>query len=738
MLMLLIFLGLFFGNPFSNTVLAAGTDAEGYTIITTAAELDTGLRSNLSGKYRLGNDIDFSNYTYNSSTWTSSKGWKGIGETQAKAFKGILDGNGFKISGLWSSNQGSNQGLFGWLSGATVKNLTIELAGQGITGGGERKGGLAGNAYAGAVIENVHVAGSPNSVVNGSANYIAGLVGVLHKSRISSSSATNISASGCSYVGGLVGAIYGGATVEGSSSDNVTLSATASYAGGLIGYSYENSKVAWSHADNITVSTKASYVGGFIGGSKQSTIERCYVMGVNATASASYAGGFAGVVYLRSNLTSCYSFDADVKAAFYAGGLVGTVYDYSTIQTSCSYGKVQTTAGYIAGGFAGEATNATISNCYAQVDVRSKSSGAGGLIAYAAGSTSVNNCYAAGSVSAGKAHNVGAFTGHSNLTFMGANYYDSDLTGPMNAYGTGGAQKGSALSYPQGKDTANMKQQATFLGWDFVSIWRIDENVTYPYFWDWGWWIKEVTVAYDKNADDATGEMVLQAVPKDTATNLNANQFVREDYVFLGWSASQDGDIVYEDSAPVTLSEDITLYAIWGTPSIYYSIVADCESVNIGETVNYSITLGNADIANSVTLYRATMDIYLSEYISFVENSIVVTLNGSAVTPEYTYNDSNHTITVNFGTIDPGEEYKVTFGAAALASGEDNAIEIAILANGSVTPLGFRTFGLSSGNIRLQGEDISVRILLKETEEAVPEEAESEIDVTLQTVKPEE
>ena len=721
MLTLLIFLSMVFGESSMNKVLAAGTDADGYTIITTAAELDTVLRSNLSGKYRLGNDIDLSKYTYNSNTWTSAKGWKGIGETQAKAFKGTFDGNGYKISGLWSSGCGSNQGLFGWLSGATVKNLTIELSTKGITGSGERKGVLAGDAYCGTVIENVHVVGSRNSAVSGSANYIAGLVGVLYQSRISSSSATNISASGCSYVAGLAGAIYGASTVEGSYTDGVTIAASASYAGGLVGYSYENSTITWSHADNVTVSTKASYVGGFIGGSKQSTIKRCYVMGVDATASASYAGGFAGVVYLSSNLTSCYTFDADVRASYYAGGLIGTVYDYSTVEKSCAYGEVRTTTGYIAGGFAGEATNATIANCYAQVDVTSKTSGAGGFIAYAACSTSVYNCYSAGSVSAGNKTNVGAFTGYSNITFMGTNYYDSDLTGPMNAYGTGGTQKGSSSSYPQGKDTVTMKKQATFVGWDFTNIWRIDENITYPYFWDWGWWIKEVTVTYDKNADDATGVMAPQAVPKDTATALNANQFTREDYIFLGWNTSPDGVVEYENGASVTLSEDITLYAIWGTPDPYYSIGVDREYINVGETVNYSVILGNADTTNSVTWYRVVMDIYLSEHVSFVENSVVITLNGKNITPDYSYDSSTHKITVNLGNIDPGGEYKVIFGATALSSGEDNVVNIRIDATGSAAPYGFRTFGANSGNITLEGENASVRILPEETEDSVIE-----------------
>ena len=32
----------------------------------------------------------------------------------------------------------------------------------------------------------------------------------------------------------------------------------------------------------------------------------------------------------------------------------------------------------------------------------------------------------------------------------------------------------------EGKTTAEMKQQDTYVGWDFLSIWVIDEDTTYP------------------------------------------------------------------------------------------------------------------------------------------------------------------------------------------------------------------------------------------------------------------
>jgi len=32
-----------------------------------------------------------------------------------------------------------------------------------------------------------------------------------------------------------------------------------------------------------------------------------------------------------------------------------------------------------------------------------------------------------------------------------------------------------------GRTTAEMQQQSTFIDWDFVNIWRINQNESYPY-----------------------------------------------------------------------------------------------------------------------------------------------------------------------------------------------------------------------------------------------------------------
>lgn len=63
------------------------------------------------------------------------------------------------------------------------------------------------------------------------------------------------------------------------------------------------------------------------------------------------------------------------------------------------------------------------------------------------------------------------------------------------------------------------------------------------------------------------GSMSDQSIDLDVPTALNANQFTRTSYRFLGWSTTYNGEVEYADQAVVTnlagLDETVNLYAIW-------------------------------------------------------------------------------------------------------------------------------------------------------------------------------
>lgn len=733
LLVLTMMIGMF---PAASTQAAPGSD--GYTVITTAAELDA-IRNGLSGKYRLGADIDLSTYAYNTKTWTSAKGWLGIGETEAKAFTGILDGDGYKISGLWSKDRGSNQGLFGWLKGAEVKNLTIELTASGISGSGERKGALAGNAYYDTYINNVNIVGqeSGGSNITGSANYIAGLVGVTYKSEITSSSVKNINVSGGSYVAGLTGVTYGLSTVDNCHVQGIKADGSASYVGGLIGVPYEYSWIYGCSAIDIVATAKTSYVGGFAGAVHgHSIIEDSCVKNVVATAvNGRSAAGFIGEIYEGSQVRLCYAIDVDAKAQFYVGGFSGAIYGKSTVEISCVYGKAATTKGYVAGGFAGYVSDVRIRNCYSQVDVHTETTGGtAGFVGYFAGNSSVYNTYAAGKVTNTKGDSAvynGAYSGYSCVMFQGTNYYDSDINGALRAYGTGGTQSGQGFAYPQGKTTSVMMQQATFEGWDFDYIWKIDENTSYPYFKCLGCPREKAADEKEKTPPPTINEVIEGAakVAGEGIANAELKVTFPNGEVVSGtvladgtWTVDVPTGVVLVAGEVITATQKeaskeesdpgSTIVVPNREPLPTFSkaranLTTAGNAIFVGDTLEYTIKLGNAGQPDSVWTNVVLTD-PLPAGVSFVPGSVKmdgVAITEGSGTDQYQYYDSSKTLIVYYGDIG----YNVTKTLTFRVSVEIDALGSDLTNEAYAESVVKRSFSLFSSGSESESERITIR-----------------------------
>ncbi|MBQ3966348.1 MAG: hypothetical protein II684_05910, partial [Treponema sp.] len=113
-------------------------------------------------KFVLANDIALTN------------DWIPIGVKNKNAtgcyFKGTFDGNGRTISGLQITTEGEYCGLFGYINGGTVKNLTVE----GSVIGTSSCGGIAGMAAYSCVIDNCI---SKVEVISDSGTSVGGIVG---------------------------------------------------------------------------------------------------------------------------------------------------------------------------------------------------------------------------------------------------------------------------------------------------------------------------------------------------------------------------------------------------------------------------------------------------------------------------------------------------------------------------------------------------------------------------------
>jgi hypothetical protein len=168
-LIVVLVLNLFPFGRYADNVVEAVTSTEQkqnsedgieYTEIHSAEELDTLIRKELNGNFKLVKDIDLSDYRSN--TNTANQGWLPIPN-----FTGVFNGNGHTISGLRINRTGSSfLGLFGSVNGATIKNVTVALGGDIL--GSSAVGVIAGRTTHvtnnGAVLENNQVIGNGHTV----------------------------------------------------------------------------------------------------------------------------------------------------------------------------------------------------------------------------------------------------------------------------------------------------------------------------------------------------------------------------------------------------------------------------------------------------------------------------------------------------------------------------------------------------------------------------------------------
>ena len=103
-------------------------------------------------------------------------------------------------------------------------------------------------------------------------------------------------------------------------------------------------------------------------------------------------------------------------------------------------------------------------------------------------------------------------------------------------------------------------------------------------------------VTFDANS--GTGTMPGQIFTKDVSQVLSANDFSKAGYSFLGWAESADGSVVYGDKESITVSSDMTLYAVWkanAAPAQTYILrLHRNNSSRDGATAGRTYTIGKA------------------------------------------------------------------------------------------------------------------------------------------------
>ena len=312
--------------------LGAGTSENPYQINTPTqlaklAELvNEGNTSYNAAHYKLMNDLDISAYN-------SGEGWMPIGiageyfEGAAvdNPFKGVFDGGGKKITGLYITftfERYITEGLFGYLKDATVKNLGV--VGASIRGNLTNNAGVGGVAgkMDGGMVQYCYVIGS----VEGAS--VGGVVGIVNGGTVEncwSGGRVSMDYTSGSYSGGVAGIVEGGGMVKNCYS-TAAVGGTR-IVGGVIGLVTTSGTVQNCYSTgSIGSNIGRQHIGGVVGLSSNGVVKNCAALN-SSLSSESTAGRVVGYISTGSDLSGNIAFDGMVVKGDTVSG--GTPTDYN-------------------------------------------------------------------------------------------------------------------------------------------------------------------------------------------------------------------------------------------------------------------------------------------------------------------------------------------------------------------------------------------------------------------------
>ena len=210
---------------------------------------------------------------------------------------------------------------------------------------------------------------------------------------------------------------------------------------GVIGYASANSLIQNLNVINSSISGSTN-VGGIVG-YNIGDVNFCYFEGL-IYGRSQYAGGIVGALTGGGTITKSYS-QGELSGYEHVGGVLGGALGTTTSYLSDSYSNMSVSSPYVrVGGLIGYCDHLTVSRTYSN-----------GLVRY---------------VGTGSSNYMGGLMGESSGTTCVVNNSFWDTT------------TSTWISSPKGtgKTTTQMKQQATYTGWTFPSIWTITEGNSYP------------------------------------------------------------------------------------------------------------------------------------------------------------------------------------------------------------------------------------------------------------------
>ena len=415
-----------------------------------------------------------------------------IGNSSTK-FSGTFDGKNHTISNLKTSGQYS--GLFGYVNGATIQNLTVNVANN---AGATSAGGLVGAVNGTTTIRNCTVNGTISGThqVGGFVGFAQGVYqdntlvlpcnltieGCINNATVTTTS--QASDNNRTSAGGFVGYVNAGATVTiksyidengqtKKSTNNGKISTTSSAdnkgVGGFVGYSYGKITLTDCVNEKNATITGKERVGGLVGyigkadsdSQKEMVISGCENKAAVTSNSTNDVYGIGGIVGYNSGhkvaITNCINSGA-ITGTHETAGIIGYS-DHSEISNCTNSGAVSGFA--TVGGIVGKMGGGSIVSCKNTATVKASKArdidgdgnldGAylGGIAGWIAGN--VNNCYNSGTVTTetswGNSNIVGGIVGYLvNGKTVSYCYNSGNVVGSDNIGGIVGINNGT-VSY---------------------------------------------------------------------------------------------------------------------------------------------------------------------------------------------------------------------------------------------------------------------------------------------------
>ncbi len=509
-------------------LLALVTCASAQTMITTCQELQD-MSLNLAGNYALANDIDCSA----TSSWNSGAGFEPIG-TIAVKFTGAFDGQAYEVNDLFINRPTMTAvGLFGYID-EPGRITSVGVISINVTGGGN-VGGLAGRNFG--AISYSYATGAVKNLNDNTGGLVGDNRGTV--TTCYASSAVNGAGTGSDNVGGFVGDNQGGTISNSYATGTVTgVNYIGGFAGsncGVISYSYAVGAVSGSlnvggflarescgstvHAYWNTQTTGQLVSVGGVGKSTaemfqqatyplwdfncrwsinedsnypQLTMNNCSTFFVNTCEELQTAVLLLDAsIYLSQDIDCADSANWDNGAGFVQGRLIANVFNGNGYIISDLI--INRPSNYVVGLFARIDGNAQIYSV-GLVDVNISAAGTVGSLVGLNRKGTITNTYATGTViSSGTT--IAGLVGENQDTIINA-YSTVSVTGSSSTGGLVGSnvlagvatnsywdtqtstQASSAAG--TGKTTSEMHQQLTYVSWDFLTIWQIEEGLDYP------------------------------------------------------------------------------------------------------------------------------------------------------------------------------------------------------------------------------------------------------------------